>query len=275
MSKKTLFVVVFLLFCTISGFSQVEIAREELFQIPVEIQSSLIGMRSSGDKVVVASANGRYVRYDLETGEKLTGKMPANLILDFDMVLGQPVYLDDSGRVMGKIRPSWPIKNYEAVRLETSNEGLMLFGGDKAWFLDKNATESVEIADAVFVLPINNGFFYSMKIRAKQRLWGIDLHDSYGNLMKEVYTFSSEFSPTGVEIGPKGPESEILVSAYEHNERKLSLIANNGHMFWKINGPEKLCVRDVAFDKQGNLLVLERKNSQIWLNRWKFTVPEG
>jgi len=275
MKKLILFVVVFLFSGIVDCYSQIEIAREQLFQIPLEIQSSLIGMRSAGDKIFVAASNGRYVRFDLETRESLTGKMSADLVLDFDIVLGQPVFLDDSGKVRGKRRPAWPDKSYEAVRLETSSDGLMLCGGDKAFFLDKNATDSIEVPDIVFALPINNGFFYSMKLRSKTRLWGIDLHDSYGNLMKAVYTFSSEFLPTGIEIGPRGPDSEVLVSAFENNERKLSLIANNGHMFWKINGPEKLCARDVAFDKEGRLLVLERKNDQIWVNRWKFTVPEG
>jgi hypothetical protein len=93
--------------------------------------------------------------------------------------------------------------------------------------------------------------------------------------MSEAYTFSPEFVPSGIEVGPAGSEGELLVSSVEGTARKLAFIGNNGRMFWKLDGPEKVSPRDVAFDNQDNLLVLERNGRELWLNRWKVTQPEG
>jgi hypothetical protein len=106
-------------------------------------------------------------------------------------------------------------------------------------------------------------------------IWGVSLYDFYGNLMKNVYEFSPSFDPAGLEIGPLGEEGEVIISAYENNRRKISMIGQNGHMMWKIDGPEKVCARDIAVDGQGNLLVLEESEEAIILSRWKFQLPQG
>lgn len=271
-----LWIIVFLMLLIVnSGSAQVEISREQLFQVPGEMNKDLIGMRYSGGRVFIANAAGRYVRYDLETRESFSGKLAADSILDFDLVLGQIVFLDASGKIGGRNRSTWPDRQYDATSIEVCNEGLLMAGGDKVYFLSKNATQAIEIEGLHFGQPINNGFFWTLQIRPKTGLWGADLYDNLGNLMKEVYNFSSEFVPAGLEIGPAGPEGELLISAFENNERKLSLIANNGHMFWKIPGPGKFARRDVAFDEQGNLLVLEKNADKTWLSRWKMATPEG
>ncbi len=258
-----------------SGFTQVDISREQLFQVPDVLNKDLIGMRYAGGRVFIVNAAGRYVRYDLETRESFSGKLATDRILDFDLVLGQVIFLDATGKIGGRSRSTWPDRQYEATSIEVSAEGLLMAGGDKIFFLAQNATQAVEIGGLHFAQPVNNGFFWTLQIRPKTGLWGADLYDNLGNLMKEVYNFSSEFVPSGLEIGPVGPEGELLVSAFENNERKLSLIANNGHMFWKIAGPGKFARRDVAFDDQGNLLVLEKNADKTWLSRWKMAVPEG
>jgi hypothetical protein len=232
-------------------------------------------MRVSGSKVFVVNVTGRFVRYDLETREALNGRAPAERVLDFDIVLGQLVCLGGDGKVAGRVRQSWPDQSYSACRIDVSTEGLLLSGGNRAVFLEKNATEAFYIDDLAMVRPIDNGYLWSMQVRGTHGRWHADLYDSYGNLMHEVYEFSDEFVPSGLEIGPIGPEGELLVSALENNVRKLSLIASNGYMFWKMDGPPKLFPRDIAFDSQGNMLVLEVKNNDLWLTRWKLTHPEG
>jgi len=276
--NKTLFaisllVVLFLIPNYAGAQTQVEV--EPLFKVPFPADSGILGMRVSGSNVFVANAGGRYVRYDLETREALNGRVPAERVLDFDVVLGQLVYLDGEGKVAGRIRPSWPDQSYSACRIDVSTEGLLLSGGARAIFLEKNATEAFYINDLKMVRPIDNGYLWSVQVRGKAGRWNADLYDSYGNLMHEVYEFSDEFAPSGLEIGPIGQEGELLVSAIENNTRKLSLIANNGYMFWKMDGPPRLFPRDIAFDSHGSMLVLEVKNNDVWLSRWKLTHPEG
>lgn len=254
--------------------AQTKIEREPLLKIADELASGLLGMRAADGKVFVANASGKYVRFDLETGESFSGKISAERLLDFDVVLGQMLFLDEQGKLGGHVIPAWPDKTWDACRIEACDEGLMLSGGEKAFFLAKNATFAVEIANINFALPVPNGFFWTMQIKAKGN-WGADLYDCLGNRMSEVYNFSPEFAPAGIEVGPAGQEGELLVSTIEDNARKLAFIGNNGRMFWKLDAPEKVSPRDVAFDNQGNLLVLERNGGELWLNRWKVTQPEG
>lgn len=271
----TIYLMVLLLVLTQPCGAQTQVEREPLFKVPLPSNSNILGMRVSDDKVFVVNSGGRFVRYDLETGESLKGKALAEKIIDFDVVLGQLIFLDGNGKIGGRVRSSWPDQSYSACRLDISSEGLLLSGGDQAFFLDKNATEAVLLNGLNMILPIQNGFVWAVQRRSKTGSWGADLYDSLGNLMHEVYTFSSVFQPTGLELGPVGPEGELLVSANENNVRKLSLIAHNGYMFWKMDGPPKLFPRDVAFDSQGNMLVLELKDNDIWLTRWKLKHPQG
>lgn len=255
--------------------AQTQVEAEQLFKLPLSADSGILGMRVAGNKVFVVNTVGRFVRYDLETREALNGRAPAEKIIDFDVVLGQLVYLDGEGKIAGRTRPTWPDQSYAACRIDVSTEGLLLSGGARAVFLDKNATEPFYINDLAMVRPIDNGYLWAMQMRNRNGRWNADLYDSFGNLMHEVYEFSDAFEPSGLEIGPIGPEGELLVSAIENNVRKLSLIASNGYMFWKMDGPPKRFPRDIAFDSQGNMLVLEVKNQDVWLTRWKLTHPEG
>jgi len=255
--------------------AQTQVDAERLFKVPLSADSGILGMRVSGSKVFIVNTGGRFVRYDLDTREALNGRAPADKVLDFDVILGQLVYLDGEGKVGGRVRPTWPDQSYSVCRIDVSTEGLILSGGARAVFLEKNATEAFFIDDLAMVRPIDNGYLWSVQMRGRQGRWNADLYDSYGNLMHEVYEFSDEFAPSGLELGPIGPEGELLVSALENNVRKLSLIASNGYMFWKMDGPPKRFPRDIAFDSQGNMLVLEVDNNEVWLVRWKLTHPEG
>lgn len=259
--------------CLVEAQTQVEATN--LFKVPLSVDSGILGMRVSGNKVFVANRFGHFVRYDIETREALNGKITADNIIDFDVVLGQLIFLDGSGKIGGCVRQSWPDQSYAACRIDVCTEGVVLSGGDKAIFLEKNASEAFYINDLVMMLPIDNGYAWAVQIRGKNSRWHADLYDSFGNLMHEVYEFSDIFEPSGLELGPIGQEGELLISAIENNVRKLSLIANNGYMFWKMDGPPKLFPRDIAFDSLGNMLVLEVKGKDLWLTSWVTTHPEG
>lgn len=268
------FVCAFLVFSAASLFAQSNVTREPLFRITDDLVPGVIGMRSGEGKVFVANSSGRFVRFDLETGEAFSGKTGSEKILDFDIVLGQMVFLTEEGTLGGHLIPTWPATSWNACRIEACDEGLLLTGGDKAYFLSKTASQAVEIDGISFALPVPNGFFWTMQRKAGG-VWGADLYDCLGNMMSEVYKFSPDFIPAGIELGPVGEEGELLVSALEENGRKLAFIGNNGRMFWKIDAPEQVSPRDLAFDNKGNLLVLEKNGGELWVNRWKMVQPEG
>lgn len=264
---------VVILFVTAFVNAQTQVEVKNVFKLPLSADSGILGMRVAAGKAFVVNAAGHFVRYDLETGEALKGRVPADNVIDFDISLGQLVYLDGDGRVGGRVRPSWPDQSYAACRIDAGSEGLLLSGGARAVFLGKNASAAFYIDDMVMLRPIENGYVWGVQVRDNR--WHADLYDTFGNLMHEVYTFSEMFEPAGLELGPIGPDGELLISSVEDNARKLSLIASNGYMFWKMDGPTKLFPRDVAFDHAGNLLVLEAHGKDLWLTRWQVTHPEG
>jgi hypothetical protein len=255
--------------------AQIEISREILFELPAEVSSGLLGMRVSAGKVVFLNNLGKMIQFNLETNEAVSGKIRGQRLIDFDLILGQPVFLSDEGKLGGQVSGAWPKNGLAASRLEAADEGVILTGGGRMHFLPQNATEPFRVKNFHFALPVNNGFLWSMRKDKSSGPWKVALYDSYGNLMKEVYEFSADFAPTGIEIGPTGPEDEMLLSAYEDNQRKIILLGHNGYMMWKIDGPEKFCNRDLAFDDKGSLLVLEQNRDKVILSRWKFAVPQG
>lgn len=275
--KKACFLIILLMTIFVgasTASAQLDITREPLFRVPDDLTTGLLGIRSAEDRVFIANSNGKYLRFDLDTGESFSGKTGSEKISDFDVVLGQLIFIDENGKLGGHVLPVWPDTPWDSCRIEACDQGLLLFGGDKSFFLARNASTATEIDNVNFVLPVPNGFFWSMEIRPAGN-WGADLYDCLGNKMSEIYNFAPDFKPAGVEVGPAGPEGELVVSAFEDGVRRIAFIGNNGRMFWKIDGPEKLSKRDLAFDKQGDLLVLEKNGKELWLNRWKMAFPEG
>lgn len=264
-------------FCLLNSFvaAQIDIDREVLLKLPPELAYGLLGMRVAADKVVMMNNLGRMVSFDLTSGESFAGRIRGQRIVDFDLILAQPVFLNEEGLLGGQIQPEWPKIQFNACRIEAGSQGLHLSGGQKMIFLGENATQTVEADGLNFALPVAEGFLWSVGLPKKTGSWAVSLFDCYGNLMKEIYRFSPAFDPTGLEIGPLGEEGEVLISAYEENQRKIAMIGQNGHMIWKIDGPEKVCPRDLAFDSLGNLLVIEAGDSGLVLSRWKFATPQG
>jgi hypothetical protein len=250
--------------------------KEFLIKLPKDIaDKGLLGMRTSGERVVIANKEGGYVVYNLQTGESFTGSMEVKApLMDFDTINGKMIYIDETGRLGGHVISFWPKIAYDACRIDAFDEGLFLTGGRKAFFLSKQSTQVTEIPAYSFAQPVPRGFIWTMVLRPEGN-WGADLTDYYGNTMGKIYDFSEGFEPSFIELGPKGLEAELLVNTYENGLRKLMLIGNNGRMFWKLDGPEKLYPRDVGFDHDENLLFLEKSNNDVWLTKWKMVIPEG
>ncbi len=256
--------------------SAIQIKKDVVAVIPEEITSNLVGLRVHKNLAFVMASNGKYVTINLSNGSLANSKLKTtSKVVDYDVVVGKIIYLDDQGMICGHSFPKWNKGPYEACRIEACDQGAILSGGNNAFFLAKNATAAVELPEIHFPLPIDNGFIWNLTLN-KEKLWEVNLHDCFGNVMGKIYKFSNYFEPSNLEIGTNGVDGDLLVSATEENQRTLALIGNNGRMFWKINGPEKVCSRDTAFGTLGELLVLEKNlEGKIILSRWTFRTPEG
>ncbi len=254
---------------------EMETKRKTIAKIPSEISSNLVGLRVYKNTAFVMGANGKYIMVDLSNGNINKFKVKANKVIDYDIVVGKVIYLDDQGMIGGYAFPSWSKGPYDSCRIEACAQGVVLSGGSNAYFLAKNSDSSVTLPELYMNLPINNGMFWSMKQNSEKR-WEANLYDYSGKMTKKIYTFSEYFNPSNLEMGPNGVEGELLVSATEGNARTLSLVGTNGRMFWKINGPQKVCNRDVAFEPISGLLFLEKEqNGEVILSQWTFSSPEG
>lgn len=276
MNKILRFVLaVFMVLCIASTASADDITRNVIAKIPEDISSCLIGIRVYQNMGYIMGSNGKYITVDLSTGDVTSYKLEAEDILDFDVVVGKIIYLGSDGKIGGHAFPSWPKGPFNACRIDACDQGAILSGGANAIFLAKTATTTIEIPDMNICLPIAKGLIWTMEYGQDKR-WEASLYDCFGNLMSNIYKFGEQFQPTNIEIGPEGMEGEMVVSAIESNTRTLALIANNGRMFWKINGPDKVCARDVAFDRDDHLVVLEENDkNEIQLTRLTFIIPEG
>ena len=270
------FIILLFLVSLVSSSWALDIKTEFIAKIPSDIASDLIGMRVYKDSAFVMASNGKYVTINLANGNITNHSLNTNKVLDYDVVVGKIIYLDENGMICGHAFPKWPKGPYrDSCFIEACDQGAILSGGNNAHFLGRNATTTVDLPEISFALPINNGFIWSLNL-GKEKLWEANLYDCFGNLMGKVYKFSEYFEPSNIEIGPSGIDGELLVSATEDNVRTLALIGNNGRMFWKINGPKKVCNRDVAFGLRDDLIVLDRNsNGEIILSRWTFSTPEG
>ncbi len=269
-------VIIFFLLSLVNSSWALDIKTELIAKIPSNIASDLIGLRVYKDSAFVMASNGKYVTINLANGNISNHSLNIDKILDYDVVVGKIIYLDENGMIGGHAFPKWYKGPYkDSCFIEACDQGVILTGGNNAHFLGKNATTTIDLPEISFALPINNGFIWSLTL-GKEKLWEANLYDCFGNKMGNVYKFSEFFEPSNIEIGPSGIDGELLVSATEENVRTLALIGNNGRMFWKINGPRKVCNRDIAFGLRDDLIVLDRNsNGDVILSRWTFTTPEG
>ena len=275
MNKTRILIFVLLLISFSTLLSAMDIKKEIIATIPDDIASNLVGLRVNKNMAFIMASNGKYMTLNLANKALTTNKLKDAKVVDYDVVVGKIIYLDDQGMICGYSFPKWNKGPYDSCRVEACDQGAILSGGSNAYFLAKNATAAVELPETYLPLPIDNGFVWVMNLN-KEKRWEVNLHDCFGNIMGKIYKFSEYFEPTNLEIGPNNVDGDLLISAVEANVRTIALIGNNGRMFWKINGPEKVCARDVAFGPLGELLVLEKNSDgKIILSCWTFITPEG
>lgn len=269
---------VFLVFSPLIAFSQeggLKVTREPVVVFPSLNADSVVGIRLSGTQGILALRNGAIIRVNLETGETTSGTPFTEEIADFALMNGQPLGLSRSGRLMGATSAQWPKDGFPACRLETGEGEALLTGGPRSFYLPANATMPAVIPHYLLALPLKDGIMWAVRHHPETRIWQAELADMFGNRMKRLYRFSREFSPTGVTIGQLGPDGELLLSYFAGRNRELVLLGQNGRMLWKLTAPTPACPRDLAWDQKGNLLILEKADQGLVLNRWKFDLPEG
>lgn len=268
MKKYNLFVLVIFFFCVaFQANAQFHAREEKLVKIPDKVAKTLIGIRVDKDILYAVGMNGCYIKYNLTTGKISQGRIDGEPIIDFAIIQGELIYLDGSSKLRGKIRPNWPVKKFTASRISSIGERVVLSGVDKLEYLDKCATKTVEILNIDFPLPLENGYIATMKRETNNR-WSLALYDDFGNFIDNIYTFPADFYPTGIELGPVNSIGDMLLSYYIGSKREILIIGKNGHLLRKIGGPNKICKRDLAFDNQGNLLIIDVYGKNIYVSRW-------
>ena len=272
--NRFLIIVLFLICCSTLSYAM-EIKKEVVASIPDDMVSKLIGLRVFKNQAFVMASNGNYLTIDLVKGSLSNNKIKSAKVIDFDILDGKMIYLNDQGTICGNCPSKCSKGPYDSCKIDVCDQGVILSGGNNAFFLPKNATSTFVLSDFLMLLPIDNGLVWQMGLN-KDNCWELSIHDCFGNLMGKGFKFSSSFNPANLEMCTKGIDGELLVSSKEGKKRNLALIGTNGRMFWKIVGPEKICLRDIAFGPLGQLLVLEKNpKGKVVLSRWTFTSPQG
>ncbi|NLM17214.1 MAG: hypothetical protein GX221_05800 [Candidatus Riflebacteria bacterium] len=253
------------------------ITREVLLEIPQKmISQGLLGFRYENNHVYILSESGNYIILNTADQSMKEGSVKVSgSIVDFDVYNGELIYLNDAGSLGGHIFSEWASLSFNASRIEACSAGLMLYGSGDAYYLPKSSAEVVEIKDMPFLLPVQDGFFWTMALTEKGN-WRADIYDCFGNMMSPVFDFASTYQPVNLQLGPEGPDNELLISGIEENSKRFAIsIGNNGRMFWKLRLPRQEAPRDFAVDALERILIIERSRSGLSLNRWKVKFPEG
>lgn len=258
-------------------WAALKIKKQTVATLPDVNPAGLIGIRTVAKTGILVFRDGRELRLDLVSGKSTPGKeLPASgkALLDFALIGDSVVALTSDGAMIGARPESWPASSFPACKLEIANGEAFLSGGSRSFYLAPQATGAVAIPGNFLSMPIKDGFLWSMT-RPGLRAWETSLIDGFGNQMKKIFRFSSEFDPSGISFGPNGPEGELLISYFVGSSREVALIAQNGRMLWKLPVPTPVCRRDLAWDEGGALLILERDGNGVALNRISFEVPQG
>lgn len=261
----------------IDPWAALKIKKQVVATLPDMDPAGLIGIRTAAKTGILMFRDGREVRVDLASGKSSPGKgipVAGKKLLDFALIGDSVVALTSDGALAGARPVNWPAGSFPACRIDVAEGEGVLSGGTMSFYLAPQATEAVTLSGNFLSVPVRNGFLWSMK-REGLRRWETSLMDGFGNQMKKIFKFSSEFDPTGVSFGPTGPEGELLVSCFVGSSREVALIAQNGRMLWKLPLPAPVCNRDLAWDNGGSLLILEREGRGVVLKRISFEVPQG
>jgi hypothetical protein len=253
-----------------------EIQKEYIAKIPQEISSNLLGIRIIKNLAYVMGINGNYITINLNNKEIKKYKLKTIKVIDFAVKEGNIIYINENGKLCGQVYSQWSKDLYlNNCRIETSDQGTIISCDNKVLFLANNATTSFKLPNLSYALPINNELIWGLSIN-KDKLLEANLYNFDGKLINNIYKFNKNTELSYTEIGPCCVEGELLISTIENKSRTLALIGNDGRIFWKINGPKKVCNRDRAFDEMDNIFVLEKKdNNEVFLYRWELSLPEG
>ena len=267
--------IILLLICCSTLSYSMEIKKEVIASIPDELVfAKLIGLRVYKNQAFIMASNGSFLTIDLLKGNMTSHKIKSAKIVDFDLSDGKMIYLNDQGMVCGSSLSKSSKGPYDSCRIDVCDQGIFLSGGDNAFFLPNKATSSFELPGFFMALPFENGFVWRMGLN-KEKNWELNIYDCFGNLMGKGFRFRKSFNPSNLEIGPRGIDGELLVSSKEGEKRTLALIGTNGRMFWKIDRPDKVCLRDVAFGNMGELLFLEKRPKNDFISVKYFFFAES
>ncbi len=237
--------------------------------------ADVLTLRVQGRKAWLICRNGDFWNIDLETGSVAERRSLSRPLVDAAILGEELIGLDGSGALIGKVPAGWPTEPLAAVRLEMAGGDALITADDQSRYLAAGATQAVRLSPLPLAIPFRDGLLWSMSRQSGGRAWQIELLDMYGNRMKRLYRFSSDFEPTGIVMGPVGPEGEILLSFYVGQTREFLAIGPHGRMLWRVPASTPLCPRDFAWSPTGGLLVLEAQGKGVALTRWKFVTPEG
>lgn len=261
----------------VDPWAALKIRKETVATLPGIDPAAVVGIRTFAKTAVLMYRDGRESRTDLITGKTTPAtaiETAGKTVLDFALNGGKIVALTSDGTLIGAKPVDWPAGPFAACRIDIANGEGFLSGGTRSFYLAPRATDSVVIPGNYLSMPLRDGFLWSMT-RPGLRAWEASLIDGFGNQMKKIFKFSPEFDPTGVSLGPTGPEGELLVSYFVGASREVALVGQNGRMLWKLPVSAPVCSRDLAWDAGGALLVLEREGNDLVLKRIAFEVPQG
>lgn len=253
------------------------VKKESLANIPLEHDDQPLAVIRHDMDAWVVLESGRAWRVPLDSLETARPEVVSGEPLR-DVVQSKNglVWMTKDGVLGGAVFPTWKASRLRGSRLEADpSGGLYVISAEGTEYFSAVATQSRFIPGMSVFSPTSHGFFWALTWDRKNLSWALEIRNDLGQLLKQVYTFSRGFRPAGCRFAPRGPEEEVLLSAWRGSTRELMLIGQNGKMFWKIAGPEPCCARDLAWDTKGNLLVLEREGSSLRLSRWSFAIPQG
>ncbi|MBF0502022.1 MAG: hypothetical protein HQM09_17920 [Candidatus Riflebacteria bacterium] len=256
----------------------IQISRERIATLTGFQVENLIGVRARGDEAIVVARSGKVLRVTLSNGETKEDRFPSPLV-DFALGDPEPLGLTQTGAVISMNtvigHPGWSAGTFDSCAIDSFGGDALLSGGKASFFLAKNASVAMPISSSKFAVLWRDGFLWNLKRGAGNRVWQADITDVYGNRMKRMYRFSPEFDPTGLRVGPISSDGDLLLSFYVSSQREIALLGQNGRMFWRLPVHDAVCPRDLAFDMQGRLLMIERDGPTLILNRLIFALPEG
>jgi hypothetical protein len=244
----------------------------DLSSVPL---TGLIGLRVSGNEAFLANQQGHLWKIDLLSGKLRKEHGLDREILDFAFNQGRILALDTTGRMLGATSPTWPAGPFPGYALECGTGDVFLAGAEDSLFLLKDATEPARVRGVPLGMPMADGLLWAVRRTSAAESWSAELVDMFGNRMKRVFRFNRGFQPSGLILGPPGPENELPVSYWNGPRRELVLIGQNARMLWKIRLDAPVCRRNLAWDAQGRILILEKGDKGLILNRLSFLIPEG